>query len=267
MELILNTGKLKLTGQETYDTYIQKFNREVGKANLETVKKWINSLKGELRPASIQTLKAGLKKSIQKTFSKESNYIPFLVALDQTFKEIKIDRPDKKVYSEEVLTEKEIDLLIQKSSTRTSLIIETLVKTGLRISELLNLTLADCKTESKFTFFRLVGKGGKERRVFIPNEIFTRIKKEYKGKKYLFETSKGNKIVRQYAWKEINRKGLSILGKEIHPHTFRHTFATNTILKKGKDLKAVSQYLGHSKTSTTADMYLHSQLEPKDLFS
>jgi len=266
MELTLKTGKLKLTGQETYDTYIQRFNKEVGKANLETIHKWITSLKGELRPASIRTLKAGLKKGIKKTFSKESNYIPFLVALDQTFKEIKVDRPDQKVYSEEVLTESEIDLLIEKSSTRTSLLIETLYKTGLRISELLSITLADCKTESKFTFFRLVGKGGKERRVFIPTELFTKIKKEFKSKKYLFETSTGKKIVRQYAWKEIHRKGLSILGKEIHPHTFRHSFATNTILKKGKDLKAVSQYLGHSTTSITADMYLHSQLEPKDLF-
>lgn len=266
MQLTLKTGKLKLTGQETYDTYIQRFNNEVGTPNLQSIKVWINSLKGELRPASIKTLKAGLKKGIKKTFSKEANYIPFLVALDQTFKEIKVDRPDQKVYSEEVLTETEIELLIKYSSTRTSLLIETLYKTGLRISELLSLTLSDCKTESKFTFFRLVGKGGKERRVFIPNELFTRIQKQFNGKKYLFETLNGKKIVRQYAWKEIHRKGLSILEKDIHPHTFRHSFATNTILKKGKDIKAVSQYLGHSTTSITADMYLHSQLEPKDLF-
>jgi integrase/recombinase XerD len=60
--------------------------------------------------------------------------------------------------------------------------------------------------------------------------------------------------------------GLKTLGKNISPHTLRHSFCTNMLLVKNKSLKAVSNYVGHSSTSITADMYVHSQLVPEDVF-
>ena len=58
--------------------------------------------------------------------------------------------------------------------------------------------------------------------------------------------------------------GKMILGKEISAHTFRHSWATHT-LKRTKNLKGVSKYLGHTSTSTTADLYVHDELTPDDV--
>lgn len=257
---------LKLTGIHTYDTYVKKCNNILDKPNTAEIKEWLNSLRGRLRPATIRTIKSGLKKSILETYRGQGNYNLFASALDRAFADIKVDRADAKVYSEKILNKNEIRKLIKRSTPRTSLIIETLNLTGLRISELLSIRLKSCFIEGEFVFIRIIGKNRKERRIFIPISLFKQIEEEFRGKIFLFETSNGRMITRNYAWKEINRKGMEILGKKIHPHTFRHTFATRTILKDGKDIKAVSQYLGHASTSITADMYLHSELKPQDLF-
>ncbi|TGL65948.1 tyrosine-type recombinase/integrase [Leptospira sarikeiensis] len=257
---------LKLTGIHTYDTYIKKCNNILNTPNVPEIKEWLDSLRGRLRPATIRTIKSGLKKSILETYRGQSNYELFASVLDRTFQDIKVDRADAKVYSEKVLNKNEIHKLIKNSAPRTSLIIETLNLTGLRITELLSIRRKNCCHEGRYVFIRIVGKNRKERRIFIPVSLFNQINEEFRGKTFLFETINGRMITRNYAWKEISRKGLEILGKRIHPHTFRHTFATRTILKDRKDIKAVSQYLGHASTSITADMYLHSELKPKDLF-
>ncbi|WP_167884812.1 tyrosine-type recombinase/integrase [Leptospira fluminis] len=257
---------LKLTGIPTYDTYILKCNENFRTAGMDEIKTWLESLKGRLRPSTIRMIKAGLKKSILATYENQANSAIFLAALDKSFSEIRLDRPDTKVYSEEILSKKEIEALVQNSSPRTGLIIQSLGNTGLRISELLSIRIQDCIEEGKFVYIRIIGKNRKERRVFLPTSLFRKIRRTFQGKFYLFETKNGKRITRNYAWKEIHRKGKEILNKNIHPHTFRHSFATNTILKKGKDIKAVSQYLGHSSTAITADMYLHSELRPGDLF-
>jgi len=54
--------------------------------------------------------------------------------------------------------------------------------------------------------------------------------------------------------------------KNISPYTLRHSFCTNMLLVKNKSLKAVSNYVGHSSTSITADMYCHDQLKVEDVF-
>lgn len=68
---------------------------------------------------------------------------------------------------------------------------------------------------------------------------------------------------KQYTRTAINTQFVRLgkkLGFKITPHIFRHTWATRSILKDKLDLKGVSNYLGHSSTSITLDMYTHSSL-------
>ncbi|OED36226.1 hypothetical protein AB834_03130 [PVC group bacterium (ex Bugula neritina AB1)] len=72
---------------------------------------------------------------------------------------------------------------------------------------------------------------------------------------YLFETKTGKQQYRKYPHL-----------KKVTPHTFRHSFATSKIAKTGK-IKAVRQYLGHSSSSVTLDMYTHQELSTTELFT
>ena len=63
---------------------------------------------------------------------------------------------------------------------------------------------------------------------------------------------------------EIKKAGWRILKKDISAQTLRHSFATRMI-DEGKSIKGVSKYLGHSNISTTLDLYVHSELEWKEL--
>ncbi len=81
-----------------------------------------------------------------------------------------------------------------------------------------------------------------------------------------YQTLQGQNYSRFYLWREIKNNGLRILGKSISPHSFRHSFCTNMLIQGKNSLKAVSQYVVHATTSVTADMYIHDELKPEDIF-
>ena len=83
------------------------------------------------------------------------------------------------------------------------------------------------------------------------------------GSVFLFEHN-GKPYNRISITNRIGIQGKILLGKNISAHTFRHSFATAT-LEKTKNLKGVSKYLGHSSVSTTANLYIHSELSWEDI--
>ena len=118
---------------------------------------------------------------------------------------------------------------------------------------------------------KIVGKGrdgGKVRRVFIPADMYRIILKAFPGKKFLFENKNNKPYCRNFLWREIRRHGrrVDVLGRDISPHSFRHSFITRMIKLKKKSVKAVSLYAGHASTKTTLDMYCHDELLPGDIF-
>lgn len=170
-----------------------------------------------------------------------------------------------------VLNRNEIELLLNSPDienmlgVRDKAILELFYSCGLRVSELINLMINDLFFADEV--IRVIGKGDKQRIIPIGSSaikwiqkylLSTRIIIEKKGKSlnYVFLNSQGKKFTRMGLWKLINKYCEKIkLEKKIHPHTFRHTFATH-LLEGGADLRAVQEMLGHSDISTT-QIYTH----------
>jgi integrase/recombinase XerD len=106
---------------------------------------------------------------------------------------------------------------------------------------------------------RVIGKGNKERKVDIEKTLFDEIRATFPGKTWLFQTRSGKPYRTNYVSYEIIKAGRRILGRRISAHSMRHSFATLTI-REGASIKAVSEYLGHSSTAITMDMYVHESL-------
>ena len=153
--------------------------------------------------------------------------------------------------------------------TRNRAIIETLYSCGLRVSELINLSIQNLFLD--IGFVKVLGKGSKERLVPIGSSAIKFINmyiNEYRksmkiiggNEGFLFLNRRGKKLTRNMIFliiKELSRK--INLQKNVSPHTFRHSFATHMI-EGGADLRAVQDMLGHESITTT-EIYTHLNKE------
>lgn len=162
-----------------------------------------------------------------------------------------------------VLSTNELDNILKENlNTQDYAIIELLYSAGLRVSELTELELKNIDLTQRV--IKVFGKGSKERIVPIGKKCSEIIQKhlkkrelialKYNSKPYLFLTENGKKITRQKVYKIIHSLG-NIVGKNISPHTIRHSFATH-LLERGADLRVVQELLGHSSIVTT-QLYTH----------
>jgi integrase/recombinase XerD len=147
---------------------------------------------------------------------------------------------------------------------RDKAMLELLYATGMRVSELVSLNLADIDTEGGYV--RCFGKGHKERLIPIHSRA-AQVLKEYLAEgrphlthdseeKALFLNRRGERLTRQGFWQKLKGYAKSAeLGTEITPHTLRHSFATH-MLSGGADLRSVQELLGHANISTT-QVYTH----------
>ena len=146
-------------------------------------------------------------------------------------------------------------------SIRNIAIIGLLFSTGIRISELCNIKVADINFNEKT--LKIFGKGSKERILYIGNETVVDFCKKYKQlneyvaeNDYFFLNRFGKQISDQSV--RIFLKNIESelkLTEHITPHMFRHTFAT-TLLEKDVDIRYIQSILGHSSISTT-QIYTH----------
>lgn len=150
---------------------------------------------------------------------------------------------------------------------RDRAILEVLYGCGLRVSELCGL---DCDhVDLQEGFVLVMGKGGKERIVPLSGEA-ARTMQRYleEGRPQLlkpyaaptsavFLNARGGRFSRQSVFKLVQRCGLQIGVKNLHPHSLRHSCATH-MLEGGADLRVIQDMLGHSDISTT-QVYTHVQ--------
>ena len=174
----------------------------------------------------------------------------------------------------DILFENEVEQLLampEKSETKTKksgfllkrdiLILELLYSTGCRISEAIGINLSDVDIRERS--IRVLGKGGKERFVFVGKRAMTALgnylpirKPTARGSQALLVNRSGARLTRRgVAYVVAKYEKISHLQKKITPHTFRHSFATH-ILDRGADIRVVQEMLGHASLSTT-QVYTH----------
>ena len=186
-----------------------------------------------------------------------------------------IDTPKRSKNLPGVLSVAEVDAILKQPDTRKPLgvrdraILEVLYATGVRVSELTNLRQSNLMFESDLIL--VFGKGSKERLVPIgpsaidwvtiyQRDVRIHLAKAGRSQDVLFLNFRGGKLsrasIRDFVVKYARAAGIK---KEIHPHTFRHSFATH-LLEGGADLRAVQEMLGHVDISTT-QIYTHIDRE------
>lgn len=171
----------------------------------------------------------------------------------------------------DVLSFKEIDLLMDTidlghpQGHRNRAIIETLYGSGLRVSELTQLSLSNLFFEEEM--IRVTGKGNKQRLVpmgtyskkylqLYINQVRNQQKIDPASQDIVFLNRNGKHLTRQMIFtliKKLSRE--TSIKKQIGPHTFRHSFATH-LLENGADLRTIQVLMGHESITTT-EVYTH----------
>ena len=168
------------------------------------------------------------------------------------------------------LTEQDVEQLLNAPDVDTPLgmrdrtMFEVLYATGLRVSELVTLRIAQVSMDMGVV--RVMGKGSKERLVPLGEEALDWLRRYLaegravllagKVSDALFVTARAAAMTRQMFWYLIKRHAQhGGLNKSISPHTLRHAFATH-LLNHGADLRVVQLLLGHTDISTT-QIYTH----------
>jgi integrase/recombinase XerD len=169
-----------------------------------------------------------------------------------------------------VLSREEMALLLAQPGAETpadirdSAMLELVYATGIRVSELIGLTVNSINWQVGYLV--AMGKGEKERIVPVGQTAYERVKRYQEGARplllkgresdLLFLNRSGKGLTRQGFWKIVKKYAAKAgLDKAIHPHTFRHSFASH-LLEGGADLRSVQIMLGHADISTT-QIYTH----------
>lgn len=170
----------------------------------------------------------------------------------------------------DVLSEAQVDSLLDEPNLedpiecRDKAMLELLYATGLRVTELVSLTMEQVSLRQGVV--RVTGKGGKERLVPMGEMALSALENYLKSARHellnmrqsdvLFPSNRAQMMTRQTFWHRIKlyatRAGISV---HLSPHTLRHAFATH-LLNHGADLRVVQLLLGHSDLSTT-QIYTH----------
>jgi integrase/recombinase XerD len=243
----------------TYSNYtvkVKKFNEYLEENPGKNLLDFFAYLEKNFEIRTAHNYKAAIKAAfIQDMKRNKIDSIENITHLETVFKNIKPGKIDKKIHREKVLSKQELSALYEKAGYKTKLYCQALYWTGGRVSELVNIKLAHCQARNNGMIIRIVGKGKKQRSVYMPVSLFEEIQATFKGSKYLFENKQGQPVSRSTLLTLVKRVGCKIERSDIHPHTLRHTFATTRLQDGDLNIFEIQDYLGHSKLSTT-EMYI-----------
>lgn len=250
---------------------ISSYKRDLNKMNLYLKKDFIKLTKANIQKYIQNLSKNESSNTISRTISSLKSFYKFLEINKYTNTNplTTIISPKTARKLPKVLSEEEVNKLLDINLNndfdyRNKAMLELMYSSGLRVSELINLTVND--VDLKNSLVRIFGKGSKERIVplndyateALNNYILYHRPKLFKQKEsnYLFLNNHGNQMTRQGFFKTLKKiakeKGIK---SELSPHTLRHSFATH-LLKYGADLRSIQELLGHSDISTT-QIYTH----------
>ena len=264
---------------ENYLMFEKKYSQNTVNSYKEDLKKMDKALKKDFRVLNNKDIQNYIQNdlkdlnasSVSRTISTLKSLYKYLKINGQikTNPVSNINTPKKAQKLPKVLSENEVNNLLDINlktdfDYRNKAMLELMYSSGLRVSELINLTLNDIDTKSAIV--RVFGKGSKERVIpldeyaceALDNYILYHRYDLFKHgeNNYLFLNNHGEKMTRQGFFKILQK-----LAKEkniktsFSPHTLRHSFATH-LLKHGADLRSIQELLGHSDISST-QIYTH----------
>lgn len=267
----------KRVSKNTFDAYradLEQFVIFLGEQNITLEKANEDSIKsylGHLKKEGISARSIARKISSLKTFYA---YAEQYAEWKNPTKNILIPKIEKSL--PRFLSEDEISILLETTQKnvspiglRNKLILHLLYVSGMRITELTQIKIADIHIDTGF--ITIQGKGNKQRMIPLPKQTFELIgnylnttHKKLREKhphfiEFLFPTLYAGKvkpISRQSCW-AILKKLCKAAGIErnIFPHQLRHSLATH-LLKRGTDLRSLQLWLGHENL-TTVQIYTH----------
>ncbi len=183
---------------------------------------------------------------------------------------LRIESPKQGKPLPKSLSESDVEKLLEMPDLdrvvefRDRTMLELLYACGLRVSELVGLTMSQVSLNQGV--IRVMGKGSKERLVPMGEEALLWLQRYTRGPRVdllqgrpsdvLFPSNRGTAMTRQTFWYRIKIYGERAgIQSHLSPHTLRHAFATH-LLNHGADLRVVQMLLGHSDLSTT-QIYTH----------
>lgn len=214
-------------------------------------------------------------RSVARTVSSLRSFFGYLVdaAVREDDPSRHLERPRRPRGLPRFLSEEEVENLLAAPDVATPqglrdrALLELFYATGLRVSELVELTLGALRLESGYLV--AFGKGAKERLVPIGDsasgwvsrylaEVRPRWVRGREDRVFLGPSGRG--LTRQAIWKRLRAYGRKAgLKRSLSPHILRHSFATH-LLARGADLRVVQMLLGHSDLATT-EIYTHVHRE------
>lgn len=274
LELERNTSQLTI---KNYDHYLKRFlefasDLDPKQIDLNLVRKYRLYLSRWTDPKT----KKSLKRVTQNYFMIALRaFLRYLARQDiATLSPEKVELGEQDPRPLKVLDDTHLKVLLdapegsKKDGIRDRAILETLFSTGLRVSELASLNCDTINLQRRE--FGIIGKGGKERIVFISDSAADRLDRYLKVRKDTFKplfirfqgkkdpTNNGEAMrlttrsIERIVEKYVKKLGLPV---KATPHTLRHSFATDLLIN-GADIRSVQEMLGHSNISTT-QIYTH----------
>ena len=260
--------KIKLNEFKEYLVKTEKANNTIEKYTCDIYKMYEYLMSPSINKEIIIKYKEYLKNKYTKTStinSKLSSINAYLKYIGKDEYKTSLIKKQKKYFSDvnDVLSKEELNSMLNacKNNIKNKLIIETIARTGIRVSELKYITY-----ESIINNVAVVNNKGKVREVIIPRDICEKIKSYIVECKCnlaspIFVTRNNKPIDRKAIWlilKNVGRKA-NVDIKKAHPHNLRHLFARE-FYNKTKDIVKLSLILGHSSIETTK-IYVRSSLE------
>ena len=268
LDYVIVEQNLTLNTKNSYQNELTKYMAFLvrrGVWNIEDVK--YEDITEYLKSLNSQNLKP---QSIAHSITAIRNFHKYFVKTGDLKQDVSknIDHPKLQKQLPTTLSVQDVDCLLNIETVtpfdyRNKAMLELLYGTGLRISELLSLTLNDVDLVN--CTVRCMGKGRKERIVPINDFIIDSLSKYLEVRSQLEKKERHNQLFLNNHGKPITRQGFFKMLKKLlaekglnpntSPHTLRHSFATH-LLENGADLRVIQEMLGHSDISTTR-IYTH----------
>jgi len=259
----------------------EKTKGQKAKSTIENYQRYLTKFSdyaGDIEPTEVNLdLIDGFQKSLIKNKAGISTQHYYLIAIRVFLKWLRVRKnldcldPEKielpKIHRKikNALTDKEADSLLKsaipqnREGVRDRLILELLIFSGPRVSELTNLKISDLNLENKTAL--VTGKGDKTRQIYLTEPTIHFIKKHLEVRNcesdYLFNTRGGEeKLTARSIQRLIKRSAeKALIKRKVTPHDCRHFFASQ-MLNKGLNIRQVQTMLGHSSIQTT-EIYTH----------